>query len=130
MHRYWLKFVEPAPKVVALGCGVTAYDYDDALDLVRRAIFGGGDMPEVADVVVDVDVSMLDKGHVLPSMEPPNWRGVWFPMGFGLRNVRAPVPRMEDVLDGIPGAFERAQLGLEQARLGQTIPLDALGSDG
>lgn len=30
------------------------------------------------------------------------------------------------LLDGIPGAWDRAQLGLQQARTGQTIPLDAL----
>ena len=31
-----------------------------------------------------------------------------------------------ELLDGIPGAFERAQLGLEQARSGETIPVDKL----
>jgi hypothetical protein len=31
-----------------------------------------------------------------------------------------------DLLDGIPGAFERAQLGRDQAHSGQTIPLDEL----
>jgi hypothetical protein len=31
-----------------------------------------------------------------------------------------------ELLDGIPGAYERAQLGLEQARSGQTVPLDEL----
>lgn len=30
------------------------------------------------------------------------------------------------VLDGIDGAWDRVQLGAEQARSGQTIPLDAL----
>jgi predicted transcriptional regulator len=30
------------------------------------------------------------------------------------------------LLDGSPTAWDRAQLGLEQARAGQTIPLDAL----
>jgi hypothetical protein len=30
------------------------------------------------------------------------------------------------LLDGIPGAHERAQLGLERARAGETIPLDDL----
>lgn len=35
------------------------------------------------------------------------------------RNVAA-------LLDGIPGAFERAQLGLKQARAGRTIDLDEL----
>jgi hypothetical protein len=31
-----------------------------------------------------------------------------------------------ELLDGIPGAFERARLGLEQARSGQTVALDEL----
>jgi hypothetical protein len=31
-----------------------------------------------------------------------------------------------DVLDGLPGAFGRAQLGLEQARAGETVGLDEL----
>ena len=31
-----------------------------------------------------------------------------------------------ELLDGIEGAFERAQLGLEQARSGKTVPLDEL----
>lgn len=31
-----------------------------------------------------------------------------------------------ELLDGIPGAFERAQLGLEQARAGETIAVDEL----
>ena len=31
-----------------------------------------------------------------------------------------------ELLDAIPGAYERAQLGLEQARRGDTVPLDAL----
>ena len=33
---------------------------------------------------------------------------------------------MVDLLNGIPGALERAQLGREQARAGNTIPLDDL----
>ncbi len=35
------------------------------------------------------------------------------------RNVAA-------LLDGVPGAYERAQLGLEQAKAGQTVVLDEL----
>lgn len=38
-----------------------------------------------------------------------------------------PDPRhVGDLLDGIPGAFERAQLGLEQAQAGLGTPLDEL----
>jgi hypothetical protein len=36
-----------------------------------------------------------------------------------------PDPRhIAELLDGIPGAYERAQLGLEQARAGVGTPLD------
>ena len=31
-----------------------------------------------------------------------------------------------ELLDAIPGAYERAQLGLEQARRGETVALDQL----
>jgi hypothetical protein len=31
-----------------------------------------------------------------------------------------------DLLDGIPGAYERAQLGLRQAKTGETVRLDEL----
>jgi len=34
--------------------------------------------------------------------------------------------RVADLLDGIPGAYERALLGREQAKVGTTIPLDDL----
>ena len=34
--------------------------------------------------------------------------------------------RATDVLDGIPGAYEQAQLGLEQARAGEAVDLDEL----
>jgi len=38
-----------------------------------------------------------------------------------------PDPRhAADLLDGVPGAYERALLGREQAKAGKTIPLDDL----
>ena len=38
-----------------------------------------------------------------------------------------PDPRnMTELLDGIPGAYEQAELGLQQARSGRTVPLDEL----
>jgi hypothetical protein len=38
-----------------------------------------------------------------------------------------PEPRaITALLDGIPGAFEEAQLGLRQGREGKTVPLDEL----
>jgi hypothetical protein len=44
-------------------------------------------------------------------------------------NLADPDPRnVIDLLDGIPGAYERAQLGLRQAKAGQTVSLDDLWS--
>jgi hypothetical protein len=38
-----------------------------------------------------------------------------------------PDPRnVADLLDGLPGAFDRAQLGLEQAKAGLGVPLEEL----
>ena len=35
-------------------------------------------------------------------------------------------PNIVELLDRIPGAYERAQLGLAQAKAGQTVALDEL----
>jgi hypothetical protein len=34
--------------------------------------------------------------------------------------------RLTELLDGIPGAWERAQVSIEQARRGETVPLSEL----
>jgi hypothetical protein len=41
LHKYWFRFEKIAkPTAVNLGCGVTAYSEQDALELLRNAIFG------------------------------------------------------------------------------------------
>jgi hypothetical protein len=67
---------------MTVGCGVTAFDRDDALRLVADAL---GTDPPPAAITEDVDVTALDENHVLPNMFPPNERGVWFPMGHDTR---------------------------------------------
>jgi len=64
-----------------MGCGVTAYDYDDAINLLRESVFGGNE-PTVIDFKEDVDVSKLDQNHVAPNMGSVVVRGVWFPLGY------------------------------------------------
>jgi hypothetical protein len=100
LKRFWLEFDitpgrpdpdlparidDPTPgwaPVVRDGVGVTASDVDECLDIVRAKIFGRTAMPRIKKVVEDIDISTLDEGHVLPHMEPPIWRGIWFPQGF------------------------------------------------
>jgi hypothetical protein len=76
LHRYWLEW-EPRDKNLTIGCGVTAFDEEDALALIAAAL--GRELPRPARVIEDVDVSMLDPRHVVPFIYPSNERGVWFP---------------------------------------------------
>jgi hypothetical protein len=89
LHRYWLKFAQSdidaarLPQIFLLGCGVTAFSPEDALSLIRQHVLRGAEVPKPSSLVADVDVRTLDAGHVIPNMEAPVSRGIWFPMGFG-----------------------------------------------
>jgi hypothetical protein len=83
LHRFWFRFKAgndsntPRP-----GCGVTASNYDDALAILNETVFAGKRLPEIEHVIENVDISTLDQKHVIPNMEAPGWRGVWYPRGF------------------------------------------------
>jgi hypothetical protein len=83
LKRYWFnfeKFGRPTP--LNLGCGVTAYDYGDALNILRARVFAGKELPAIVGYTEDVDMSALDQKHVLPNMGLVTIRGVWFPQGY------------------------------------------------
>jgi len=86
MHRYWIEFgiglEHEFGSLLLPGVGVTAMNRDDALQLIRRDVTRGHELPAVSNVVRDVDVSTLDRGHVLPAVGDPSRRGVWFPRAF------------------------------------------------
>jgi hypothetical protein len=65
--------------VLNIGCGVTAYDEGDARNILNDKVFPLYGFREILDVVKDIDVSLLDEGHVRPNMGPSSNRGVWFP---------------------------------------------------
>ena len=83
LTRYWFKFDEIGkPTALNLGCGITAYSYEDAVLLLRERVFPGEGAPRVAACIEDVDVSTLDTKHVLPNLGAVEMRGVWFPIGY------------------------------------------------
>jgi len=83
LHRYWILFkIDSGITAPRPGCGVTAHDYADALTILAGTVFRGKSVPDVPQVTEDVDISTLDQKHVIPNMEAPNWRGVWYPKGF------------------------------------------------
>ena len=82
LTRFWFTFPSsPRPGALNLGCGITAYNYEDALALLRDRVFGGND-PVIATFEENVDVSKLDQKHVIPNMGVAATRGVWFPLGY------------------------------------------------
>ena len=84
LRRFWVQFADPRRVSYGLGpgCGVTASSLDDALALISARVFRGPMPFEVSSVTEDVDVRTLDAGHVLPNMNLPHVRGVWFPLGY------------------------------------------------
>lgn len=80
LRRYWFRLSSNGePSVLNLGCGITAYDMDDARGFLFREVFSVYGARDVLEVITDIDVSTLDQGHVIPNMAAPSNRGVWFP---------------------------------------------------
>ena len=81
LTRYWFTFRQFAfPTPLNLGCGVTALNLEDARSLIYETVLKGIDLAVEAGHIENVDVSSLDKKHVLPNMGSPVVRGVWFPL--------------------------------------------------
>ena len=85
LNRYWFIFkCPPDCHPLNMGCGVTAYNYDDAITIIDKEIFSVCQSLEVDYCKKDIDISSLDKNHIIPNMEPVVWRGIWFPKGYKL----------------------------------------------
>ena len=83
LRRYWFTFEKSSnPTPLNLGCGVTAFDYEDALSLLRERVFIKEPLPTIIHHIGDIDVSTLEKNHVFPNMGLVTDRGIWFPLGY------------------------------------------------
>jgi len=66
---------------MAMGCGITAWNYEDAVSILKEKVFINESLPDIKKVTENIDVSKLDADHVGPNMMPPNVRGIWYPVG-------------------------------------------------
>lgn len=83
LFRYWITFDQLEPyDSLQMGCGITAYTEEDAINILCKTILFGKKIPKILSIVENIDINSLDEGHVIPNMESPVWRGVWFPKGF------------------------------------------------
>jgi len=81
LRRFWFSFEGLPPlSVLQLGCGVTAYTYDDAVRVLKDRVLGQS-LP-ACSVVEDVDIRTLDENQVRPNMGVVTLRGIWFPLGY------------------------------------------------
>lgn len=83
LRRYGIEFPGEAslPPGFRPGCGVTAFDRDDAFAILRK-VFGESMVPMPSRVVENIDITTLDQGHVISNMADVTRRGVWFPGGY------------------------------------------------
>lgn len=86
LHRYWIIFAtssySPLPGGMRLGCGVSAYNREDALTVLKEKTFKGSDLPVIKSIEEDIDITTLDQEHIRPNMGVVTIRGVWFPLGY------------------------------------------------
>lgn len=86
MKRFWFEFdfdnVQDIPSGIRMGCGITAFDYDDAIGILKEKVFSGSKSLAFKKIIENIDINTLDAGHVLPNMKSPTQRGVWFPLGY------------------------------------------------
>ncbi len=84
LTRYWFEFDIKASREARSmpWVGVTAWNLDDARQLVSDRLFNGQPLPPHTRLVEDVAIPDLDDNHVRRHMAPPNERGIWYPMGF------------------------------------------------
>ena len=84
--RYWFEFDIKSgseyPAGIEIGCGVTATDKEDAINLLKNRIFKKGDLPPIKKVNEDINIRTLDQHRVIPYMLSPHTRGIWFPSGY------------------------------------------------
>jgi hypothetical protein len=79
---YWIRFYNPPDyNPISLGCGITAFSYNDAMQLAQNMLSKQNLNLDIMSVEEGVDILSLDAGHVIPNIGLTTERGVWFPKG-------------------------------------------------
>ena len=86
LKRYWFELEFPKPRLGHEGyipadgcCGITAFDYLDALKILRRFMLRDDETPIFRRVIENVDVSALEDENIHRNLGVSVWRGVWYP---------------------------------------------------
>lgn len=83
LKKFWFRFEPfPKPSPLNMGCGVTAYSYEDALYLLQDHVFGENEIPRMMECIENIEQTALDQKHILPNIGDATIRGIWFPLGY------------------------------------------------
>ena len=84
LKRYWF-IVSPQDRYGACNVGVTASTLNEARQLIKNTFdkinwthISGREIDE-AEVIENINIKLLDAGHVIPNMGVVTFKGVWFP---------------------------------------------------
>jgi hypothetical protein len=81
MRSFWFRFDtlhDPKWSQFEQGVGVIPRSESQALAAIRSDLYPHGDIPPVADVVVDIDPASLSQDH----RPAAGATGIWWPRGF------------------------------------------------
>ena len=73
LKKYWFESES------TLGIGVTAYDINDAKELILAEEYVMSLKPNLDSYIENIDIQKLDENHVIPNMGVVANRGIWFP---------------------------------------------------
>jgi hypothetical protein len=80
LTRYWFEFVRDGQQsALALGCGLTGHNLEDAKILLRQEVFPCYGERVIRRVIEGVEIASLDQDRVRPHLGNPAVRGIWFP---------------------------------------------------
>ena len=79
LTKYWFEF-DTADSLLRYGIGITAYSYEDAINIMQAELFKNQSMLAIKTYIEDFDVRTLDANHILPNIGPVNIRGIWYPL--------------------------------------------------
>jgi len=84
LRRYWF-IVFPSDRFGPKNFGVTAYSISEGKKLIIDSFKNlklqqlTENLVDNMEVVEDIDIRLLDQGHVIPNMGVVTFEGVWFP---------------------------------------------------
>jgi hypothetical protein len=84
LHRYWL-VIDSRDRYGVRNLGVTALTSEHAKILVKDELKNlkwmslTGELIDNAEAIEDIDVNLLDQGHIKPNMGVVSNMGIWWP---------------------------------------------------